>query len=146
MATIVEDWLAYLERNGSRVTLSTRAVVEVAATSTRALRSAQLLARVRARHPGVSQQTVNRTLARLIALGLIQRVQDGEGQLAYLAAGPDGQALVICERCGEVEYVECPTFLAIFEEIRQLTGFALRAPCFPVFGVCAHCQLAGPAA
>lgn len=71
MATIVEDWLGYLEQRGCRITLSVRAVVEVVATSTRVLRPPQLLAQVRARYPRTSLHTVNRTLARLLALGLI---------------------------------------------------------------------------
>ncbi|MCS6911469.1 MAG: transcriptional repressor, partial [Anaerolineales bacterium] len=105
MATIVEDWLGYLEQRGCRITLSVRAVVEVVATSTRVLRPPQLLAQVRARYPRTSLHTVNRTLARLLALGLIQRVHDAAGQPAFLAAGAERLPLVICERCGEAEYV-----------------------------------------
>lgn len=140
MATIVEDWLAHLEQAGWRVTLPTRAVVEIVATSTQVLRPAQLLARVRARHAGIAPQTVRLTLARLTALGLLQHVPDGAGRWAYLVAGAEHQSLVICERCGEAEYVECQGVTPLLEDIRERTGFALRNSALQLFGLCGQCQ------
>lgn len=140
MATIVEDWLACLEQHGCRITLPVRAVVEVAATSTRILRPPQLLTQVRARHPRISPHTVNRTLARLLALGLIRRVHDAAGQPAFLAAGAARLSLVICERCGEAEFVECQNVARLLDDIRERTGFALRDSALQLFGVCAQCQ------
>lgn len=144
MATIVEEWLTQLEEHGCRITLAVRAVVEVTATSTRAMRPGQLLARVRTRRPCVSPHTVRRLVARLVALGLIQRVPSPAGPPVLLAAGAAQLPLVICERCGEAEYVESQNAAQLIGDLRQQSGFVLRASALQVYGVCAQCQVGDP--
>lgn len=144
MATIVEEWLTRLEEHGCRITLAARAVVEVTATSTRALRPGQVLARARMRRPCVSPHTVRRLLARLAALGLIQRVPNLAGPPVFLAAGAPQLPVVICERCGEAEYVESRSAARLIGDLRQQSGFVLRASALQVYGVCAQCQAGDP--
>lgn len=140
MTTIVEDWLGILQANGHRPSMAVRAIVEVLAISTRPLPPRQVLEAVQARYPSLGSIGLQPTLEKLEAVGLLRRVSDGRGQTYYLAAGADYQPLLICQRCGEAEYVECETLQPVLEEITTRTGFAPRTLALQFFGVCGPCQ------
>ena len=96
----------------------------------------QSLEEIRARCPGVGMVTVYRTLDLLGSLGLVRRLDLGDGARYEIAE--DHHHHMICESCGDIsEFEECP-----LEPTRlpaQSSGFEIRSHSVEVYGRCAGC-------
>jgi Fur family ferric uptake transcriptional regulator len=95
----------------------------------------QSLKGIRARCPEVGLVTVYRTLDLLGEIGLVRRLDFGDGARYELAE--DHHHHIICESCGDIsEFEECPL------DPRRLTfanGFEVRSHSVEVYGRCAAC-------
>ncbi len=95
----------------------------------------QTLEGIRARCPKVGLVTVYRTLDLLGELGLVRRLDFGNGARYELAE--DHHHHMVCESCGDIsEFEECPL------DPRRLSfgnGFKARSHSVEVFGRCAAC-------
>jgi Fur family ferric uptake transcriptional regulator len=91
---------------------------------------------IRGRCPGVGLVTVYRTLDLLSQLGLVRRLDLGEGPRYEIAE--DHHHHLICEDCGSVaEFEQCPLDL---ERLPQMgKGFEVRSHSVEVYGRCASC-------
>ncbi len=90
---------------------------------------------IRARCPGVGMVTVYRTLDLLNALGIVRRLDLGDGARYELAE--DHHHHAICESCGDIsEFDECP-----LDPTRlPAAGFEVRSHSVEVYGRCAGCR------
>ncbi|MDP9456026.1 MAG: transcriptional repressor [Actinomycetota bacterium] len=96
----------------------------------------QSLEGIRARCPGVGMVTVYRTLDLLGSLGIVRRLDLGDGARYELAA--DHHHHMICESCGDIsEFEECPLDSARIPTQNQ--GFEVRSHSVEVYGRCAAC-------
>ncbi len=97
----------------------------------------QSLEGIRSRCPGVGMVTVYRTLDLLSGLGLVRRLDLGDGPRYELAE--DHHHHLICEHCGDVkEFEQCPLDL---RQLPELGGdFEVRAHSLEVYGRCAACR------
>ncbi len=90
---------------------------------------------IRGRCPGVGMVTVYRTLDLLNALGIVRRLDLGDGARFELAE--DHHHHMICESCGDIsEFDECPLDLARLPVAR----FEVRSHSVEVYGRCAACR------
>ena len=97
----------------------------------------QNLERIRARCPGVGLVTVYRTLHLLSELGLVRRLDLGDGPRYELAE--DHHHHLICEACGSVaEFEQCPLDLVRLPEVGD--NFEVRAHSLEVYGRCSSCR------
>ena len=97
----------------------------------------QSLEGIRARCPGVGIVTVYRTLDLLSQLGLVRRLDLGDGSRYELAE--DHHHHLICEECGSVaEFELCPLDLRMLPEVGD--GFEVRAHSLEVYGRCSSCR------
>lgn len=97
----------------------------------------QSLEGIRSRCPGVGMVTVYRTLDLLSELGLVRRLDLGDGPRYELAE--DHHHHLICEGCGSVEEFErCPLDLRLLPEVGG--GFEVRAHSLEVYGRCTSCR------
>ena len=97
----------------------------------------QSLEGIRAGCPGVGMVTVYRTLGLFSGLGLVRRMDLGDGPRYELAE--DHHHHLICEGCGEItEFEQCPLDLC------GLPGacgdFQVRAHSLEVYGKCSECR------
>ncbi len=96
----------------------------------------QSLEEIRARCPEVGLVTVYRTLGLLGELGIVRRLDLGDGARYELAE--DHHHHMICESCGDVsEFEECPLDP---ERLPFGDGFEPRSHSLEVYGRCAECR------
>ncbi len=94
----------------------------------------QSLEEIRARCPEVGLVTVYRTLGLLSELGIIRRLDLGDGARYELA---QDHHHMVCESCGDVsEFEECPIDP---ERLPFRDEFEVRSHSLEVYGRCAAC-------
>lgn len=137
---LTERWLKLLNANGYRLTGPRRAVVEVLAASRRALNPSQVFELARRRHPALGLVTVYRTVEKLEALGLVQRVHQPQGCHCYLPASNGHQHLLLCQDCGSAEYFSGDNLETLIKQISSQTGYRILDHWLQLFGTCSNCQ------
>lgn len=138
------NWLEKLQQSGYRLTLSRRTVVEVIAESSRALSPLQVYDVARLRHRGLGLVTVYRTLEKLEEMGLIQRVHQPQGCQAFIAGFSGHQHMVLCSRCGKVQFFDGDNLDGLINTIHTETGYRIHDHWLQLFGLCAECQSETP--
>jgi Fe2+ or Zn2+ uptake regulation protein len=136
----LDDWLIQLQANGYRLTGPRRAVVTILASSRRALNAAQIFALARKRYPALGLVTVYRTLERLEALRLVERVHQPHDCHAYLPAASGHQHLLLCQKCGQAEHFSGDDLEGLIRTIARQTGYLIREHWLQLIGLCAACQ------
>ena len=97
----------------------------------------QSMEEIRDRCPGVGLVTVYRTLDLLSELGVVRRLDLGDGPRYEMAE--DHHHHLICEGCGSVaEFEQCPLDPARLP--RVWSDFEMRAHSRAVYGSCADCR------
>ena len=97
----------------------------------------QRIEEIRARCPGVGLVTVYRTLGLLSGLGVVRRLDLGDGPRYDLAE--DHHHHLICAGCGSVtEFDQCPPEPGPLP--RVWGGFEVRAHSLEVSGTCGDCR------
>ena len=140
MSDVSQNWFDALLANGYRLTGSRRTVVEIVASSRRALTPLEVYEDARHRHPGLGLVTVYRTLEKLEELHLIQRVHQPGGCQAFIAAFTGHQHLILCSQCGKVQFFDGDSLEGLFHAIGQETGYQVRDHWLQLFGLCAGCR------
>lgn len=135
-----DTWLNALQAHGYRLTESRRAIVEIVASTSRALTPVEVFDLARAAHPDLGLVTVYRTLEKLEELHLIQRVHQPGGCQAFIAAGQGHQHLLLCQNCGRVTFFEGDDLNYLFNVIAQKTGYIIQEHWLQLFGLCKYCQ------
>jgi Fur family transcriptional regulator, ferric uptake regulator len=95
----------------------------------------QSLGEIRARCPEVGLVTIYRTLDLLSEIGVVRRLDLGDGPRYELAE--DHHHHLICESCGGVsEFERCPL------DLRRLEGvdFEISSHTLEIYGRCAGCR------
>ncbi len=96
----------------------------------------QSLDEIRARCPDVGLVTVYRTLDLLGELGIVRRLDLGDGARYEMAQ--DHHHHMICELCGRIsEFDECPLDPG---RLAPGDGFEVRSHSVEVYGRCAACR------
>jgi Fur family ferric uptake transcriptional regulator len=97
----------------------------------------QSLEEIRARCPEVGLVTVYRTLDLLGNLGIVRRLDLGDGARFELAENHHHH--MICESCGDIsEFEECPLDPELLPP--GSTDFEVRAHSLEVYGRCVACR------
>jgi len=136
----LQQWWTRLLARGYRRTAPRSAVTRVLAESDRVLEVMEIFQRARAYYRPLGLVTVYRTLEKLIEVGLVQRVHRPNGCGAYVAAREGHVHLVICVRCGRVEYFEGEDIAPLMERVARESGFIIQDHWLQFFGLCARCR------
>lgn len=137
---VSEVWFQKLQESGYRLTDSRRTVVEIIAASDRALSPLDIYDLARKQHAGLGLVTVYRTLEKLEELGLIQRVHQPSGCQAFIAAFTGHQHLILCSKCGKVQFFGGDNLDGLFKDIGKETGYEIQDHWLQLFGLCAGCR------
>lgn len=136
----VHAWLEHLQAGGYRLTGARRAVVETIASTPYALDPGQIYQQAHAAYPRLGLVTVYRTLEKLEALGLIQRVHRADGCNAYIANQDGHQHLLICTQCGRAEYFSGDDLESLIRAVEQERGYQIQGHWLQLYGLCSACQ------
>ena len=124
--------LGKMRGSGYKVTPQRVAVLKALASEQH-----QSLDEIRSRCPGVGMVTVYRTLDLLGSLGLVRRLDLGDGARYEIAE--DHHHHMICESCGDIsEFEECP--LDSNRIPTQNQAFEVRSHSVELYGVCGSCK------
>jgi len=138
--SLSETWLNQMQSDGSRLTAPRRAVVEILAEADQALDPGEIFERARRQHPAIGLVTVYRTLEKLEALHLIERIHQHDGCHAYLRAAQGHEHVLLCERCGKALRFVGDDLEDLITALQKRTGFLIREHWLQLFGLCPACQ------
>lgn len=135
-----EEWLEALQANSYRITAPLRALVEVLASSERALEPMELYELGRREYPRLGLVTVYRTLDKLQELGLVQRIHQENGCHRYLRAARGHEHVLLCLSCGRAVFFSGDDLSRLSADLAQSTGFAIKTHWLQLLGLCADCR------
>jgi Fe2+ or Zn2+ uptake regulation protein len=136
----IRIWLDRLKESGYRLTRARKAVVEVLATSQQALNAVDIYDSAKVIYPSLGLVSVYRTLEKLEAMGLIQRVHHPDGCQAFIAGFSGHQHLIICKKCGKIEYFEGDNLGSLLDRVAVESGYQVQEHWLQLFGLCKVCQ------
>ena len=128
-----------IRKRGGRETPAARRVLEVLLDDPdEHFRGTDLVQRLRRVEPTI-ESTVYRTLDRLVAHGVLERIQLGPGAASYHLA-PHAHEHLLCTTCGRV--TDAPTELLdeVAGRLQQEYGFVLRIGSSSLPGTCDRCR------
>src|SRR3954468_11422736 len=123
---------------GGRMTVPTRTVISILASSDDHLTADDLIAAVEARIAGVSPSTIYRVVQRLGDLGIIEHVHSGNGP-AFYHLREHGHAHLVCNSCGLVIDLPDHVFTGLTKVALDRFGFSVNAHHSALLGLCASC-------
>lgn len=138
---VVDRFVAYLREHNLPVTAQRLSIAEVLLTSGRHLSAEEVAAEVGARGRRVGTATVYRTIATLLASGLLVERDFGEGFRRFEPARdiPHHEHLV-CTLCGRVEEFRDERLERMTTIVAESRGFARQRHRLVIHGICRECQ------
>ena len=134
-----DEWIKLLQNSGYRQTESRNTIVAILLETDRALEPMEIFELGRKRHKGLGLVTVYRTLERLEALGLVQRVHQPGACNMYLRAAQGHEHLLICTDCGKAEFFNGDDLSPLIKSVSVHSGFQITDHWFQLFGQCPAC-------
>ena len=144
MATV--DWALHtrrtLERSGYRSSAPRAAVVETLAELGCSVTAREIAERLEQRGRAVGLASVYRALELLEEMGLVQRVDLGEGVARYEPAhgGGEHHHHLVCDSCGNVTAFEDAGLERAIERLSGRVDFAIDAHDVTLRGECPECR------
>lgn len=140
--TWTEDALERLRASSGRRGSARRVVVELLGRQGCCLSAQEIHERLRATGPRVGVASVYRALEGLDGLGLVQRVDLGDGVSRFEPAHAEGDHHhhLVCDDCGKVEPFEDSTLEAAIERVAEGRGYAVAAHDVVLRGACENCR------
>jgi Fur family ferric uptake transcriptional regulator len=123
-------------RGGAR-----RAVVELLGRQSCAVTAIDIDGALRAEGQTVARASVYRTLEQLAELGLIQRLEVGQGTARYEPVDPSGDHHhhLVCDRCGEVVPFEDRELEKAIDRLSRRVAFKVDDHEVVLHGACGAC-------
>lgn len=137
---MTEIWLGLLQASGYRITGPRRAIVEIMATTNRALGPIDVFDLGRKEYPGLGLVTVYRTLEKLEELRLVQRVHQPVACNRYLRANTGHEHILLCSTCGKAVYFSGDDLNELIQTIAVRSGFEIKEHWLQFYGLCSGCQ------
>lgn len=134
--------LSRLRESTGRSGGARRVVVQILGEQDCCLSAQELHARALAVGSQVGIASVYRALEGMDALGLVQRVDLGDGVARYepAHAGGDHHHHLVCDDCGKVEPFEDPTLESAIERVADGRGYLVAAHDVVLRGACEDCR------
>jgi Fur family transcriptional regulator, ferric uptake regulator len=142
MGIWTESALARLREASGRSGGARKIVVELLGEQDCCLSAHELHEQARARGARVGIASVYRALEGLDVLGLVQRVDLGDGVARFepSLAGGDHHHHLVCNDCGKVEPFEDPMLESAIERVADGRGYLVAAHDVVLRGACEDCR------
>jgi len=138
----------HFRKHGFRLTVPRQIILEILEENEEFLAAEDLYMQVHERHPGIGLATVYRTLQLLVEIGVVSRIETGEGKARFKLAGAKGKGrreLLICTNCFKT--VPLDTLPGDHEQllerleknIEAANGFQVRQSALHLYGLCSEC-------
>ncbi|WP_242822401.1 Fur family transcriptional regulator [Thermaerobacter marianensis] len=110
----------------------------------RLLTAEELYSQLKKDYPDIGLATVYRTLDLLVELGLVDRVQVGEGPTKYGLRNADVEIRqqLVCECCGEVAPLDDRQLESLCKHLSHVSGYQISEIEVRVTGICPRCRAA----
>ncbi|GAB6877278.1 Fur family transcriptional regulator [Thermaerobacter litoralis] len=110
----------------------------------RLLTAEELYSQLKKDWPDIGLATVYRTLDLLVELGLVDRVQVGEGPTKYglRNANVEIRQQLVCECCGEVTPIDDRQLEPLCKHLAHISGYQISEIEIKVTGICPRCRSA----
>ena len=140
--TWTEGALARMRSESGRSGGARRAVVEYLGHQDCCLSAQEIHDAVRASGPRIGIASVYRALEGLDELGLVQRVDLGDGISRFERVDPlgDHHHHLVCGDCGKVEPFEDPSLESAIERVADGRGYVVAAHDVVLRGACEDCR------
>ena len=141
--TWIDGALARMRSETGRSGGARRVVVEFLGRQDCCLSAQEIHDRVRAGGPRVGIASVYRALEGLDELGLVQRVDLGDGIARFERVDPRGDHHhhLVCGDCGKVEPFEDPALEQALERVAGGRGYEVAAHDVVLRGACGDCRV-----
>lgn len=133
-------WYEKLAQNGYRLTSPLKTVVEVIDNTTRSLTPIEIFEIAKTKNPKIGLVSVYRSLEKLEAVHLVQRVHQPSGCQSFVTASEKHEHLLLCSVCGEVKIFAGDDIRALIDKISSQTGYQITEHWLQLFGKCPKCQ------
>ena len=140
-----QTWDDTLRASGYRVTPQRQLVLE-AVTRLEHATPEEIYADVKLTAVGVNLSTVYRTLELLEQIGLVTHTHLGHGAHRYHLAADAQHVHLVCRKCGAITQVDPAAVSSLVTALDSDYGFETDVGHLTVFGTCADCRAAAPAA
>ena len=140
------SWADYADRSladaGFRRGGARSAIIALLDRQPCALSAYEIEDALRAGGRGVARASVYRVLDELVSLGLVTRVEVGQGSTRYEAARPDGHHHhhMVCDRCGDVQPFADDGLERAVDQLAARVAFAVAEHEIVLHGECAACR------
>lgn len=140
----IDNLLAELAAAGRRPTPQRRAVCQALVEHGGHPTVAEIVERIRASFPMISQATVYNTIDTLRELGLIQPIDLSTDGHTHYDLNPSPHVNLVCTGCGAISDLQTETLDALLAQVVARSGYSLdrRSP-LTIYGTCAGCQATG---
>jgi Fur family transcriptional regulator, ferric uptake regulator len=131
-----------LEHTGHRAGGARRAVVDLLSRQECCLSAQEIAARLRDEGSTVGTASVYRALDLLCGIGLVQRVEVGEGGTRYEPVLPGGEHHhhVVCEECGRISAFEDHGLERAIDRLAERLGHTVSGHDVLIRGRCPRCE------
>jgi Fur family ferric uptake transcriptional regulator len=129
-----------LRGSGRRSGAARNAVVDVLAGESCCLTAGEIHERLKAEGRTAGVASVYRALDQLAELGLLQRIDVGDGITRFERSEDDHHHHVVCDDCGKVEPFEDDTLEQAISIASGRLGYAVDAHEVVLRGACADCR------
>lgn len=142
MSTWISNARAELRRSGARAGAAREAVIEHLAGQDCCVSAQEVLEGIRASGRSVGIASVYRALEQLADLGLLRRVDLGEGLARFERVQPGGEHHhhLVCGTCGKVDTFDDPALERAISAVAGSHGYALGEHDVVLRGDCGDCR------
>ncbi|MBX7058780.1 MAG: transcriptional repressor [Leptospirales bacterium] len=137
-----DETVTLLKREGLRVTPQRTDILRQLAGKKGRVSVQQVFKQIQQKHPGISLDTVYRTLSTFANLGIVSQVNLQSGDLLYEYQGGAARHHhhAVCLSCGSTFCLdECPLPESYFQTLAR-KKFRVRSHAFEVYGYCSRCE------
>ncbi len=131
---MVNEKIESLKSLGSRITPIRTKMIQLLVDSKKPVSVSEILKLVKA-----NKTTIYRELEFLMAQGLVNEIDFGDGKKRYESSHLDHHHHLVCTKCGEIDDVDLED-VELDTKAAMKSGYQIQKHSLEFFGMCPRCQ------
>jgi Fur family ferric uptake transcriptional regulator len=136
---IKNEFKGYLKEKGIRYSKQREDILDIFLVTEKHINVIELYELVRRAHPHIGYATVYRAMNLILAAGLAEEVNFGDGSRRYEHKHEHHDHL-ICVQCGQLIEIQSSHIEQLQAELTNKHGFMQLKHTFQIYGICKSCQ------